>query len=59
MKDYEYYNSPYGLVNDADNRVLGWQQCDKYGDIDYNINEAAGASGFDIDQMDYVAVQVN
>ena len=58
-KDYEYYNSPYGLANDCDSRTLGWQQCDQYGDIDYNIEEAGGASGFDIDQMDYVAVQVN
>jgi len=58
-KDYEYYNSPWGLVNDCDHRVLGWQQCGMYGDIDYNIDEAAGASGFDIDQMDYVAVRIN
>ncbi len=58
IKGYEYYNSPYGLVNDAKNRELNWQQCDVNGDIDYNL-EASGASTFDIDQMDYVAVRVN
>ena len=56
-KDYEYYNSPYGRANDTDERVLGWQQCDSLGDIDYKL-EASGAGAYDIDQMDYVAVRL-
>lgn len=58
IKDYEYYNSPYGLTADSDNRILGWQQCDVYGDVDYNL-ESSGAGNFDIDFCYYVAVRVN
>ena len=58
VKDYEYYNSPYGLTTDADKRFLGWQQCDADGDIDYNL-ESSAAGNFDIDICKYVAVRVN
>lgn len=58
VKDYEYYNSPYGLTTDADKRLLGWQQCDANGDIDYNL-ESSGAGNFDVDICKYVAVRVN
>jgi len=57
-KGYEYYNSPYGLANDTDNRIFGWIQCDSSGDIDRYLN-ASGANTFDLDVFYYVAVQVN
>jgi len=56
-KGYEYYNSPYGLANDIDNRISGWIQCDFSGDIDRYLN-ASGANTFDLDVFKYVAVQV-
>jgi len=56
-KGYEYYNSPYGLANDTDNRIFGWIQCDSSGDIDRYLN-ASGANTFDLDVFYYVAVQV-
>ena len=57
-KAYEYYNSLYGLENDCENRIVAWQMCDTSGDIDYNL-KASGVGTFDVDEMVYVAVQVN
>ena len=52
-----YINSPWGMTNDADHRISGWQSCSNAGDIDFVLN-ASGSSTFDITRLWYQAVEL-
>jgi len=53
-----FINRPHGKVNDTWNQQLSWCKCDPNGDIQSEII-ATGAGTFDINDCNYLAVQVN